>query len=575
VIGVGTRIREYEIVAHLRAGGMATLFLGRRLGAAGFHKLVAVKIVHPHLAKDPSFVQMFVDEALLSARIQHPNVVHVEELGQAEDTYFLVMEYVHGVSLSQLLTALAKMGRRLTPELAVHIAIKVAEGLHAAHETTGDDGQLLGVVHRDISPQNVLVSSRGHVKLIDFGIAKAAGRIQQTTSASLKGKIRYMAPEQAFGRAVDRRTDVYALAIVLWEMLTMRRMFTADNDFALLDRVRNPEHRPPSDHAPGLPPALDAAILRALSVDALHRTPTALEFRRDLAAAMPSALVLDEQRLAELVIAACATDLEAERKILSSLSKSATLMEIAGATPPPAPLAIENLTVSASHLQLLPPEQALVSEASPPAVSVAVPFAAPPAPVAPPEGGGAERSPLLLAAGAVALLLAGGGAGLAVVSMRGGAEEVRATPTAPVPAPAGVGAPAPAPATAVPNPAVPLPEVPAPAVAAPAVPAPAVAAPAVPAPVVAAPGMGVAGEASALAAATAPEPVAVPAQDAGVLSAAVGATGPRGGGATKRRGGGSRAGGGASGPGGGAGGNGAGGTGARGGGDIPLAGSFD
>jgi serine/threonine-protein kinase len=429
VIGVGTKIRAYEIVAHLRGGGMATLFLGRRIGAAGFNKLVAVKVVHPHLAKDPSFVQMFVDEALLSSRIQHPNVVHVEELGQAEDTYFLVMEYVHGVSLSQLLTALAKLGRRLTPELAVHVAIKVAEGLHAAHETTGDDGQPLGVVHRDISPQNVLLSSRGHVKLIDFGIAKAAGRIQQTTGASLKGKIRYMSPEQAFGRPVDRRTDVYALGIVLWEMLTMRRMFTAEDDFALLELVRNPQHRPPSTHCEGLPSALDRAVLRALAADVGQRTPTALEFRRELAAAMPSALALDEQCLADLVVTACAKDLEAERQVLSSLAKGTPVTDVTGATPAPKPQAIENLTASASHLRMLPPEEGLVSEMSPPAVSVAVPLEAqPPTPTA--GASGHRRSPLVFAVGAVALLLAGGGAGFAVVSMRRGEDDVRATPTA-------------------------------------------------------------------------------------------------------------------------------------------------
>jgi serine/threonine protein kinase len=200
VIGVGTKLREYEIVAPLRVGGMATLFLGRRQGAAGFAKLVAIKVVHPHLAREAQFGQMFVDEALISARIEHPNVVHVTELGEQAGVYLLVMDHVHGASLSQLLAGLSKRGRRLSPELAVHIAVRVAEGLHAAHETLGDDRQPLHVVHRNISPQNVLLSARGHVKLIDFGIAKARGRVQQTTSSSLKGKIRYVAPEQAFGR---------------------------------------------------------------------------------------------------------------------------------------------------------------------------------------------------------------------------------------------------------------------------------------------------------------------------------------------------------------------------------------
>src|SRR5688500_5151049 len=235
---------------------MATLYLGQRSGAAGFAKNVAIKVVHPHLSDDPQFVRMFVDEALLSARIQHPNVAHVEELGEAEGTYFLVMEFVHGVSLSSLIRALARRKRRIAPELAVAIAIQVADGLHAAHETRGPNGEHLGVVHRDVSPQNVLLSYTGHVKLIDFGIAKAEGRTQSTAAGSIKGKFRYMSPEQALGRTVDRRSDVYALGIVLWEMLTGRNCFDGTNDLLVLDKVRNPQIEPPSTYTPALPAPL-------------------------------------------------------------------------------------------------------------------------------------------------------------------------------------------------------------------------------------------------------------------------------------------------------------------------------
>ncbi|MBK8170562.1 MAG: protein kinase [Sandaracinaceae bacterium] len=333
MIDVGSKLRDYEIIAHLRVGGMATLFLGKRQGAAGFAKLVAIKVIHPHLAKDQNFVRMFVDEALISARIDHPNVVHVEELGEFDGTKFLVMEYVHGCSLSQLLGTLARDSRRLAPELAVHIAVRVAEGLHAAHETVDDEGNLLNIVHRDVSPQNVLISSRGHVKLIDFGIAKARGRAVQTTSTSLKGKISYMSPEQAYGRSLDRRSDVYALGVVLWEMLTVRRMFSGEDDFALLDMVRAPNVPPPSTYAPEVSPALDAAVMAALAPDVEKRVQSASDFRRMLAEAMPSALTLDAADLSSLLYAVMGAELEAQRaSIVGSASGNTPSVSIA---PPP------------------------------------------------------------------------------------------------------------------------------------------------------------------------------------------------------------------------------------------------
>ncbi|MBX7194447.1 MAG: protein kinase [Sandaracinaceae bacterium] len=292
---------------------MATLFLARRSGVAGFSRHVAIKVVHPHLAEDPSFIRMFVDEALLSARIQHPNVVHVEELGEEKGTYFLVMEYVHGSALSTMLGTLARQDRRLAPELAVHIAMKVADGLDAAHELLDDKGQRLGVVHRDVSPQNVLLSATGHVKLIDFGIAKAAGQGRRTETGSLKGKVRYMSPEQAFGQPIDRRTDLYALAIVLWEMLTMQRMFKGTNDLALLDEVRNPKILPPSAYSAELPPELDRVILRALSRDREQRPRTARDFRNQLQEAFPAASTVGEERLGEVVRAVLGEHIEMRR----------------------------------------------------------------------------------------------------------------------------------------------------------------------------------------------------------------------------------------------------------------------
>ncbi len=316
MIDVGSKVGDYEIIAQLKSGGMATLFLGRRGGASGFSRHVAIKVVHPHLGRDSTFVRMFVDEAKLSARISHPNVVHVEELGESDGTHFLVMEYVHGCSLSDMLKALSRMGRRLSPDLSVWLAMKVLEGLHAAHELRDDKRQLMGVVHRDVSPQNVLISQTGNIKLIDFGIAKARGRQQQTATGALKGKLSYMPPEQAYGQPLDRTADIYALGIVLWEMLTMRRAFRADNDLAMIDEVRNPRIAPPSTYSNDVSPELDAAVMFALAPDRDARPQTALELRRRLAQASPKALALDVGHMAEVVEAILGKELEQRRREL-------------------------------------------------------------------------------------------------------------------------------------------------------------------------------------------------------------------------------------------------------------------
>ncbi len=345
VFGVGDTVGDYLIVAKLKAGGMATLFLGKRTGASGFSRHLAIKVVHEHLASDETFVQMFVDEALLSSKIQHPNVVHVEELRQVDGRHLLVMEYVHGCSLAMLVNALRRSKRAFNADLATYVAVKVAGGLHAAHEATDALGQPLGVVHRDVSPQNVLLSYKGHVKLIDFGVAKAAGRATQTTGGSLKGKIRYMSPEQAYGRPVDRRTDVYALGIVLWEMLTGLPAFSGDNEFALLEQVRHPEVPPARTFNADVPEALDAVIQRALSVDMASRFQSCQEMRKALARACPTALALDEHDLAKLLATVLGENI---RQDIAALPES-----VSGVVAPSFPQdddALYTLTVSAAGL---------------------------------------------------------------------------------------------------------------------------------------------------------------------------------------------------------------------------------
>ena len=301
MLKVGDELGRYEIIAHLKSGGMAALYLGRRKNPPD-NRIFAIKVVHPHLLDDQQLVQMFLDEARLSSRIAHNNVVRVEEMGEEKDVHYLVMEYVHGCSLAQLLQALIRRGRRMQPELAVHIAMNVAEGLHAAHETKDHLGEPLHVVHRDVSPQNVLLSHTGDVKLIDFGIAKSRARMHHSmTGVSIRGKLRYMSPEHARGKSVDRRTDVYALGIVLWEMLTMRPLFWAETDFEVLRKVQDPQIHPPSRYAPGVPPELDESLLRCLDKDRDKRPYTAMEMRQLLSRALPFAEALDADQVAELL----------------------------------------------------------------------------------------------------------------------------------------------------------------------------------------------------------------------------------------------------------------------------------
>lgn len=294
---------------------MATLFLGRRDGAAGFSKPIAIKVIHPHLVKEPGFVEMFLDEARLASNIQHPNVVAVEELGELDGQYYLVMEYVHGCSLAQLGRQLGP-SRRLSLDLVLHIVSKVAEALHAAHEARDESGKPLQVVHRDVSPQNILLAYQGHVKLIDFGIAKAKGRSRQTTARSLKGKLAYMAPEQAWGKEVDRRTDVYALGVVAWELLTTQKLFDSDDDFALLEEVRQPAIAKPSSLVDGIPSDVEAVVMRALRAAPEDRFASAREFRNELLTAFPAAATVDAAEFGSFLQTLMADEIRREHAVL-------------------------------------------------------------------------------------------------------------------------------------------------------------------------------------------------------------------------------------------------------------------
>lgn len=275
-------IGRYALFGELASGGMATVHLGRLLGPVGFSRTVAIKRMHEQFAMDPEFVAMFLDEARLAARIRHPNVVQTLDVVAANGEVFLVLDLVHGEALARLLRECAASGQLIDVKIVSAIIAGALHGLHAAHEATGEDGRPLGIVHRDISPQNILVGIDGVARVLDFGIAKATTRMQSLTTDTIKGKTSYMAPEQLSRGTVTRRTDVFASGIVLWEALTARRLFAGNNPVTVAQRVLNERIQRPSEVRAGLDPAIDEIVLRALERDPERRYPTAREMALDL-----------------------------------------------------------------------------------------------------------------------------------------------------------------------------------------------------------------------------------------------------------------------------------------------------
>ncbi|HEY4104561.1 MAG TPA: serine/threonine-protein kinase [Polyangiaceae bacterium] len=276
-----TQLGRYALFDQIAQGGMATVHLGRLVGPIGFSKIVAIKQMHESAARNPDFVAMFLDEARLSGRVQHPNVVATFDVIASGGEAFLVMEYVHGESLSALLRATRARGERLAPAFAVHIMCDVLAGLHAAHEATDEHGDPLKLIHRDVSPQNIMVGVDGVARVLDFGIAKAAGRLQETQTGQLKGKLGYMAPEQLLGRPLDRRVDIFAAGICLWEAISGRKMFDADNSGQLMYQVLETDI-PALSAIADVSPALSRAAESAISRDPNERFATARDFAREI-----------------------------------------------------------------------------------------------------------------------------------------------------------------------------------------------------------------------------------------------------------------------------------------------------
>ena len=277
-----TRLGSYAIVRKLAKGGMAELFLARSVGPEGFEKLVVLKKILPRYAENPRFVQLFLDEAKLAAGLDHPHIAQVYDMGRVDGNYFFTMEYVHGQDVRSILRRTERNHRSTPIELAVQIARNVASGLHYAHERRRPDGTLVEIVHRDVSPSNILLSYDGAVKLADFGVAKASSSSVRTRTGALKGKVGYMSPEQARGQTIDRRSDIFSLGVVLWELVAVRRLFKSDNDLATIQSIINVPPPSLSSFRDDCPPELDRIIGRALAKDPADRYQNAQQLQRDL-----------------------------------------------------------------------------------------------------------------------------------------------------------------------------------------------------------------------------------------------------------------------------------------------------
>ncbi len=390
-------IDRYELVAEIASGGMATVFLARLSGVGGFQRFVAIKRLHPHLACEKEFVDMFLDEARLAAGIHHPNVVPILEVGASERGYYLVMEYIEGDTLARLLARAATQGNRLPPAIAIRIVVDTLAGLHAAHEQKDEMGQPTALVHRDVSPQNVLVGQDGHTRITDFGVARAATRLSGTRVGQLKGKIAYMAPEQAMGLPdIDRRADIFAAGIVLWEVLAGRRLFKAVNEAATLSRVLSEPIAELTEVNPEVDADIAAVAMKALCRDRQGRFATCAQFADALEkAATQCGKLASSKEIAAYVSEVIGDEISQQRDAVRTwLARS----EVSQVGVPPAPLSRHSHVSSVSSVSMSVPsnprEPTAVTEVSTPQSIAALS----------PQR---SRAPLFVAAAALALLLVG------------------------------------------------------------------------------------------------------------------------------------------------------------------------
>ncbi|MFT3710306.1 MAG: serine/threonine-protein kinase [Archangium sp.] len=273
---------KYLLLERLNVGGMAEVFVAKAFGVEGFERILAIKKILPTMAEDEEFITMFIDEARISVQLNHANVVHIHELGKHDDAYYIAMEYVSGKDLRALLERFRRRKEIMPTAMAVFCATKICEGLDYAHRKKDARGQELHIIHRDVSPQNILISYEGEVKIIDFGIAKAANRSQKTQAGILKGKFGYMSPEQVRGLPINRRSDVFAVGVILYEMLTGEKLFVGESDFSTLEKVRNAEVPTPRQFNPNIPAGLEKVVMKSLAREAEDRYQWSSDLQEDL-----------------------------------------------------------------------------------------------------------------------------------------------------------------------------------------------------------------------------------------------------------------------------------------------------
>jgi len=318
----GRVVGRYSLHDKIASGGMASVHFGRLIGAIGFSRTVAIKHLHPNYSSDAEFVSMFVDEARLSARIQHPNVaVPLDVVLEEDGEIFLVMEYIHGETLAHLLSSARSAKVTIPLSVSAGILSGALHGLHAAHEAVDEQGAPLGIVHRDISPQNIIVGADGVPRVLDFGVAKAVSRCQSTHEGQLKGKLAYMAPEQMRSGPVDRRVDIFAAGIVLWEALAHKRLFKPEDPATALAMVLSEPISAPSIVNKEVPRALDQVVMKALERDIRARFQTAREFADAIEEAIPLA---SSRKVGDWVQRLCSQTLTERAVIVSRIERSTT-----------------------------------------------------------------------------------------------------------------------------------------------------------------------------------------------------------------------------------------------------------
>jgi serine/threonine protein kinase len=342
------QLDRFELIAELATGGMATVYLGRVSGAGGFQRFVVIKRLHRHLAREPEFIQMFLDEARLGARLHHPNVVPVLEIGESEGGHYLVMEYVEGSTLARLVEPPGAVRHAVPAPVAGRIMVDLLTGLHAAHALADDAGRPLRIVHRDVSPQNVLVGVDGISRLTDFGVARATSKLSTTQSGQLKGKLAYMAPEQARAAGdIDHRADIFAASVVMWEALTGERLFQGDENSDTFSKVLTKPIPLLGTTLPGLPAPFEGVLARALARDREERYPTAAVFADEIERiARRAGLVATHGDVARYLQSVLGKEVNAQRDAVRSWMASDPSRPRTISTPPPSGMVRSSSTVS-------------------------------------------------------------------------------------------------------------------------------------------------------------------------------------------------------------------------------------